>query len=134
MVDFFVLKGNITVCKLIIGHQVFLITLQLFQQQQSFNELFKLVLVGLVLTPILSSCWIIILRLFVYSSFWFLNFQSEMANNFYYRSLMFNNIEIKKLFTQYLKYFKPCISRFTYQSKYSSIVLRHVWICQLNIS
>ena len=31
-------------------------------------------LVGLVLTPILSSCWIIILRLFVYSSFWFLNF------------------------------------------------------------
>ena len=31
-------------------------------------------LVGLVLTPILSSCWIIILRLFVCSSFWFLNF------------------------------------------------------------
>ena len=128
MVDFFLLKGNNTVCKLIIGHQVFLIILQLFQQQQSFNELFKLVLVGLVLTPILSSCWIIILRLFMYSSFWFLNFQSEMANvltkprtadmpclkNSCYRSLVFNNIEIKKLFTQYLKYFKYYISRFTY--------------------
>ena len=43
--------------KIIIGHKVFL---QFYSYStKSFNELYKLVLVVLVFTPILNSCWII---------------------------------------------------------------------------